>query len=264
MLLLGERYGFEDTDGISPTEREYDTATANSVYRLAFLKDVPHRENKEEVFKHKIEQDITRNPVLFKTFDDLRSNVYAALVHYLIVKGLLANGPFDAAIHPIARIEDLDKEKIRWFVGMAREKRRFPLQYSEENIHTILSSLHLITDDDGVTNAALLLFAKDVQKWFPAATVKCAQFYGTRVEKPILSQQIYDGNVFEVVDRAVGFVLSRIDARVGERTQSAQVPPISSIVASHLDCGGLSSGRTKALSPFYGAENQSVMQNQVI
>ena len=101
MLLLGERYGFEDTDGISPTEREYDTATANSVYRLAFL--------------------------------------------------------------------------------------------------------------------------KDVQKWFPAATVKCAQFYGTRVEKPILSQQIYDGNVFEVVDRAVGFVLSRIDARVGERTQSAQV-----------------------------------------
>lgn len=223
MLLLGERYGFEDTDGISPTEREYDTATANSVYRLAFLKDVPHRENKEEVFKHKIEQDITRNPVLFKTFDDLRSNVYAALVHYLIVKGLLANGPFDAAIHPIARIEDLDKEKIRWFVGMAREKRRFPLQYSEENIHTILSSLHLITDDDGVTNAALLLFAKDVQKWFPAATVKCAQFYGTRVEKPILSQQIYDGNVFEVVDRAVGFVLSRIDARVGERTQSAQV-----------------------------------------
>ena len=53
--------------------------------------------------------------------------------------------------------------------------------------------------------------------------VKCAQFYGTRMEKPILSQQIYDGNVFEVVDKAVDFVLSRIDASVGERTKSAKV-----------------------------------------
>jgi len=223
LVLVGERYGYEDTEGVSPTEREYDTATANGAYRLAFIKDVPNREPKEVAFKRKIEKDVTRNPVLFGSLEDLRSDVYASLIHYLMVKGLLVSGPIDAAIHPLARIEDLDKDKIRWFVGMAREKRRFPLQYSDENLHTILSSLHLITDEDGVTNAALLLFAKDVQKWFPSATVKCAQFYGIRMEKPILSQQLYDGNVFEVVDRAVDFVLSRIDARVGERTASAQV-----------------------------------------
>ena len=223
LLLVGEHYGYEDSEGVSPTEREYDTATANGAYRIAFIKDVPHRDAKESVFKQKVEKDVTRNPILFGTFDDLRSNVYASLIHYLTVKGLLVSGPIDAAIHPLARIEDLDKNKIRWFVGLAREKRRFPLQYSEENVHTILSSLHLITEDDGVTNAALLLFAKDVQKWFPSAVVKCAQFYGKRMEKPILSQQIYDGNVFEAVDRAVDFVLSRIDAHVGERTISAQV-----------------------------------------
>lgn len=223
LALIGKRYGYEDAAGVSPTEREYDTATANSAYRLAFIKDVQNRENKEELFIQKIEHDITRNPVLYGTFDDLRNNVYAALIHYLTVKGLLVNGPIDSAIHPLAKLSDLDNEKIRWFVGMAREKRRFPFQYSDENIHTILSSLHLITDDDGVTNSALLLFAKDVQKWFPQATVKCVQFYGTHMEKPILSQQLYDGNVFEVVDRAVDFVLSRIDAHVGERTQTAQV-----------------------------------------
>ena len=223
LLLMGERYGYQDEDGISPTEREYDIASSNSAFRLAFIKDVTHRETKEELFKQKIEHDITRNPILFQNFDDLRNNVYASLIHYLTIKGLLVSGPIDAAIHPIARIEDLDKDKIRWFVGVAREKRRFPLQYSDDNLHAILSSLHLINDDDGVTNAALLLFAKDVQKWFPSATVKCAQFHGTRMEKPILSQQLYDGNVFEIVDRAVDFVLSRIDARVGERTKSAQV-----------------------------------------
>lgn len=223
LVLVGERYGYEDSEGVSPTEREYNTATENGAYRLAFIKDVPDREPKEVAFKRKIEKDVTRNPVLFGSLEDLRSDVYASLIHYLMVKGLLVSGPIDAVIHPLSRIEDLDKDKIRWFVGMAREKRRFPLQYSDENLHTILSSLHLITDEKGVTNAALLLFAKDVQKWFPSATVKCAQFYGTRMEKPILSQQLYDGNVFEVVDRAVDFVLSRIDARVGERTASAQV-----------------------------------------
>ena len=79
----------------------------------------------------------------------------------------------------------------------------FSVAVYEENVHTILSNLHLFNDTKGITNAALLLFARDVQKWFPSASVKCAQFYGSRMEKPILSQQIYDGIVFEVVDKAV-------------------------------------------------------------
>ena len=41
--------------------------------------------------------------------------------------------------------------------------------------------------------------------------------------KPIASQQIYGGNVFEMVDMAVSFVMSRINQQVGERTQTAQV-----------------------------------------
>ena len=84
---------------------------------------------------------------------------------------ILRNGPFDATIHPDAGIDDLDKEKTGWFVGLAREKRQFPLQYSEANTGQILLSLHLITDDDRIKNAALLLFAKDVQKWFTSASI---------------------------------------------------------------------------------------------
>ncbi len=222
IVLVGERYGYEDTEGVSPTEREYDIATENSAYRLAFVKDVEKRNSKEEKFKNKIEQDITRNPILFSTIDELRNNVYAALVHYLFVKRKLISGPFDASLHPIASLADLDKNKIRRFVGLAREKRKFPIQYSEEHIHTILSSLHLISDNDEVTNAALLLFGKDVQKWFISATIKCAHFPTELMSKPILSQQLIEGDVFEVIDGAVDFVLSKIDASVGERTQSAQ------------------------------------------
>ena len=221
LLLLGKRYGFEDANGISPTEREYDTATAHHAYRIAFIKDISEREAKEEAFKQKIDNSVIRNT--FRSYEELQSGVYASLIEYMTSNQILRNAPFDASVYPEASIDDLDKNKIKWFVGMAREKRQFPLQYSEENIRQILLSLHLITEDDKLKNAALLLFAKDVQKWFVSATVKCAQFYGTKIQKPILSQQIYGGTVFDMVDMAVGFVMSRIDQHVGERTHSAQV-----------------------------------------
>ena len=221
LLLIGKLYGFEDKKGVSPTEREYNTATSHHVYRLAFVKDVAHRDVKEALFKQKIDSEVIRNS--FGSYEELRSSVYASLVDYMLKNNILHSGPFDSSVFVEATMNDLDKAKIRWFVGLAREKRQFPLQYSEDNIHQILSSLHLITDDDKIKKAALLLFAEDVQKWFPSATIKCAQFYGTKVQKPMLSQQIYGGSVFEMVDQAVGFVMSRINQQVGERIHSAQV-----------------------------------------
>ena len=221
LLLVGEQYGYQDTEGISPTEREYDTATSNHAYRIAFIKSVSKREDKEDAFKRKIDHDVIRN--VFNSYEELQSGVYASLVEYMTTRHILHQGPFDASVHPDARLEDLDKEKIRRFVSLAREKRQFPLQYSEVDIPHILDSLHLITDGGKLKNAALLLFAKDVQKWFVSATIKCAHFYGTKMQKPIASLQIYGGSVFEQVDMAVSFVMARIDQRVGERTHSAEV-----------------------------------------
>ena len=221
LLLIGQKYGYQDAEGISPTEHEYDAATANHAYRIAFVKRASDREKKEEIFKQKIDNDVIRNE--FNSYEELQSNVYAALVEYMTSHHILRQGPFDASAYFEAKIEDLDKEKIRWFVGVAREVRQFPLTYSDDNIPQILHSLNLITEDGKIKNAALLLFAKDVQKWFVSATVKCAHFYGTEVEKPIASLQMYGGSVFEQVDLAVSFVMARIDQRVGERIHSAQV-----------------------------------------
>ena len=69
-----------------------------------------------------------------------------------------------------------------------------------------------------------MLFAKDPQRFFRTSEVRCAQFYGTKVEKPIRNYQVFIGTLFEMIDKAVGFVMSRIDARVGTRDQSADAP----------------------------------------
>lgn len=219
--IYGERYGFEDAEGISPTEREYDTATEHNLYRIVLIKDVPTRHGKEQRLIHKAEQDVVRN--MF-TYEELQERVYSALVRYMVYKGILAGGPFDTTFHPYATIDDLDKNKIGAFVTLARDKRKFPLAYSEENLHIILNdALHLVSDEGCITNAALLLFAKDPQKWFVSSVVKCAQFYGTEPVKPIPFQQIYSGSVFEIIDQAVAFVMTHIDARVSDRSKSAQV-----------------------------------------
>ena len=221
MGLYGERYGYEDAEGVSPTEREYDAATQNNLYRIVLIKDVPERHVKEQTLIGKAEQDVVRN--MFSTYEELQERVYSALVRYMVYKGILAGGPFDTSFHPYATINDLDKQKIATFVGLARDKRKFPIVYSEENLPKILNdALHLVSDEGRVTNAALLLFAKDPQKWFVSSVVKCAQFYGTEPVKPIPFQQIYSGSVFELVDQAVAFVMTHIDARVSDRTKSAQ------------------------------------------
>ena len=49
-------------------------------------------------------------------------------------------------------------------------------------------------------------------------------FHGTEVRKPIPSYQIYKGTVFELVDQAVDFAMSKIARRVGTRAESTQVP----------------------------------------
>ena len=36
--IFGEQYGYEDEEGVSPTEREYDAATINRRHRMIYIK----------------------------------------------------------------------------------------------------------------------------------------------------------------------------------------------------------------------------------
>jgi len=74
------------------------------------------------------------------------------------------------------------------------------------------------------THAAILLFAKDPQRFLITSEVKCLHFHGTEVRKPIPSYQIYKGTVFELVDQAVDFVLSKINRSIGTREHNIQAP----------------------------------------
>jgi hypothetical protein len=222
MVLIGKEYGYEDKDGISPTEHEYNHARANHLDCFAFIRGEydSSRKEKEKTFIRKIQDDLSYKR--FSTTEQLISEVNRSCVTLLKDKGLIQLTSFDESLHPTARIEDIDNSKIDNFIGLARAKRGFPLR-AGTTVEKALAHLHLIQNGK-ICNSALLAFARDPQQFFPAAIVKCAHFHGFRVEKPIPDYKVFNGDVFEQVDQAVDFVLSKITLSVGTREESNQAP----------------------------------------
>ncbi|HHN47846.1 MAG TPA: DUF4062 domain-containing protein [Bacteroidales bacterium] len=220
--LFGKQYGFNLVDEISPTEREFDHARTHNKTRLIFLINTERhdRETKMQRLILKAENEVVRKK--FSSPEELKTAVYAALVNYMEEKEIIRTVPFDAALCKGATLDNIDPERIRWFIELAREKRNFPLTKSATP-EEILTHLNLLRPE-GLTSAAILLFGLQPQRFFITAEVRCALFPGYVVEKPITSYQVYKGSVFQQVDAAVEFVLSRINLYIGDRSQSIDVP----------------------------------------
>lgn len=217
--VFGAKYGNEDENGVSPTEQEYQMAAKYGKHRLIFIKQVSNRDVKEYSFIHRVEKDVVRRS--FGEFEELKTAVYASLVRYLEEKEILRLLPWDASFHPTATLSDIDEDKVSLFVDQAHNLRGFPLK-KDAGINRILAHLDLLSDKGRLTNAALLLFAKKPQKFFLPSEVKCVQFYGDEVSKPIPTYQVFHGSIFEMIDQAVGFVMSRINTSVSDRSQSVR------------------------------------------
>lgn len=220
--LFGDEYGFEDAEGVSSTHREFARATERNKPRLIFVKGASDtgRHPKMQALIRQAGNELIRRR--FVTTAELLAAVYAALVQLLEEQELIRTGPFDATACRKASVDDLDPERMRWFVREARRARGFPLD-EEVTPNELLTHLNLL-DDRRPTNAAVLLFGREPQRFLLASELKCAHFHGTEVAKPIPSYQVYKGTVFALVDQAVDFVMSKIALRVGTRAEGPQAP----------------------------------------
>ena len=220
--LFGTDYGFEDMDGVSPTEREFDRASELEKHRLIFLRGAEggERHPKMRALIGRVQAGLVRRR--FATSAELVASLYAALVQYLETRQLLRFGPFDAASCSGATLDDLNAKSMDRFIHVARRSRQFPLP-EETPPADLLRHLNLL-NAGRLTNAAVLLFGNAPQRFLISSEVKCAHFHGTEVAKPIPSYQVYKGTVFELVDQAVDFVLSKVALAVGTRAETVQAP----------------------------------------
>ena len=220
--LFGNDYGFEDAEGVSPTEREFDRATNQGKHRLVFIKGAENQQRhpKMQALIHKAGDQLIRRR--FNTSDELNTALYASLVDHLESCGVIQNRPFDERPCMDATLDDLEVGNVTSFVRQARAGRQFPLTESAPLLD-VLTHLHL-HHEGHPTNAALLLFGRDPQRFLPCAEIRCMHFHGTEIQRPVPFYRIFKETVFGQVDMAVDFVISKLNRSVGTRAESNQAP----------------------------------------
>lgn len=220
--IFGDSYGFEDANGVSPTEREFDRATAAGKDRLVFVKgtsDTTRHPKMLALIQRASDQVVRRR---FSTLPELTAGLYGSLVERLARTGDIRSLPFDAAACPRATLADLSPKKVAEFLRLAQARRGYALG-PDTAMRDALVHLNLL-DGDRPSHAAIMLFADEPQRFLLTSFVKCLRFHGTEIRKPIPAYSSFNGTVFELVDQAVDFVMSKLDRAVGTRAKSNQAP----------------------------------------
>jgi predicted HTH transcriptional regulator len=108
----------------------------------------------------------------------------------------------------------VDDAKVRDYLARAREAKKISVP-KDADAAWLLTKLGMIVPDGRLTNAGVLFFAKHPQQAIDISVVKCLQYWGTHVERPIPSYQTYEDGVIGMIESALAFVMGRIDRTIG-------------------------------------------------
>ena len=95
-------------------------------------------------------------------------------------------------------LDEIDPETVRKFIRMASRNGRLKTADENEDINTILKKLKLIINGK-LTNAAIMLFGKNPQKYFINALVRAGRF---KDEITIIGDRRIEGNLFKQIEEA--------------------------------------------------------------
>jgi predicted HTH transcriptional regulator len=211
--IVGNEYGKKGKDGLSPVEREYNEAKEKCVYILIKGKKDDGREKETIKFLKKIkDEDQGHCYKRFETMEELLEIVRHSLVDYLKIQGDIFKGNFEDRPVKDATLDDIDNEKIEWFIRTATAVKRLKLPAGSKPVD-VLKHFELLHKGKP-TIAAILLFGKKPQKYFRISEINCAHYPGVENVKPMISQHVYEGTLFDQVDNGAAFVLGAISRAV--------------------------------------------------
>jgi predicted HTH transcriptional regulator len=220
--IFGNQYGSQDAEGVSPTEREFDRATEQGKTRLIYVWGTDDSQRCPEMKRliRRASGELVRRRV--EDMNSLNAEVYSSLIDLLDERGALRVPPFDTSVSQGVTLKQISQKRVEWFLQTARRERGFPLKANTAT-KALLTHLNLLPDGKP-NNAAVLLFGTDPHRVHPTAEVKCVHCHTPEYRRPFASQQVYTGDLFEQVDQARDFVLSKINRTVGMRKTSAAAP----------------------------------------
>ncbi len=123
---------------------------------------------------------------------------------------------WDSVPESRAKLADISGPKIRAFIAAANREKRRPVPAGTSPMD-LLKKLKLVRAGKP-TRAAILLFGKDPQDFYPQARLKIGRF---RDETLIVDDRRIDGTLFDQVEGAMSYFREKLDTRF-ERTGRPQ------------------------------------------
>ena len=153
---MGNDYGYEDTEGISPTEREFDRAGAAGKERLISVKGSKDfaRHPKMQAFVRKAADQLVRRR--FAEIAGLIAVVYASLVEHLQRANIIQNRPFDQQPCLDATFDDIDRQVLPTSFALPVPSGDFSCRRRRQSL--IICSRQILTS--AANN-------REIQSWLP-------------------------------------------------------------------------------------------------
>ena len=149
---------------------------------------------------------------------------------------------WDEVINDRASLKDIDREAIDYFIDKGIEAERVPDDLRKASTEEVLTSLGLVDESGGLTNAAVLLFGKKPQQYYPSAVFKIGRF-GID-EADLMFQDVIEGNLIQMADRIMDalkakYLISHVQAWSDQHHSGPPCRVASmGLAAQHPLCGG--------------------------
>jgi ATP-dependent DNA helicase RecG len=117
------------------------------------------------------------------------------------------NLTWDEVICTTANLNDLDSDALKRFVRKAILKNRLPIDAESNNIQSVLKNLDLLNNNNELTRAAVLLFAKRPTKFVHNAVFKIGKFGNSSAD--LISHDIIEGPIIDMPEKIMDILKTK-------------------------------------------------------
>lgn len=126
-----------------------------------------------------------------------------------------------------AVLDDIDRQAIDYFLRKGIAAGRISGDAFASSTEDVLHSLNLITEEGKLKQAALLLFGKDLKRFFVSADYRIGRFGEN--ESDLILQDVVEGNILQMVNRVIDllrskYLISPIHYEGLQRVEQLEIP----------------------------------------
>lgn len=128
----------------------------------------------------------------------------AALQQFVLKK---MGHSWDDIPHETATLEAIDRESLDYFLHKGIYSKRILPEAEDDSTEKVLDNLGLLTDNGKLKNAAILLFGKCPQRYFPGVQFRIGRFGIS--ESDLIIQDSIEGNIIQMADKVIDVLKSK-------------------------------------------------------